>query len=155
MAALAWRRWSALCLLAGTVVAPLFLEVFSEGTLLRFAALPLRAAWAWWLCRPILKLRWLPPRGVALGLAAFSALLSGVTLADLLGHGSVHPGWFLALEWWQRPIYPWLALLPRWTFLYRPGYLWTVAVWNLVEGMGVAVLLWRWRPKRTELNDLR
>lgn len=146
MASLIWRAWAASCLLAGTVVVPLFLEVFAGGSPARFLALPLRWAWAWWLVRPLLAERWLPPRAVAVAVAGFCALVSGVTLVDLFGHGSFHPGWFLTLEWWQRPVWPWLELLPRSLFRYRPGYLWIASVWNLVEALFVGTLLWRWRP---------
>lgn len=145
MVALIWRGWAALSLLAGTIVAPLFLEVFAGGSVLRFLALPLRYAWATVLCRPILREGWLRPRAVAVGLAAFTVTLSGVTLLDLSGRLSTHPGWFLTLEWWQRPVYPWLELLPRWSILNRPGYLWTVSLWNLAEGLAAATILARWR----------
>lgn len=154
MAGLIWRGWAALCLLAGAVVLPLFLEVFAGGSVFRFLALPLRYAWAWWLGRPLLRAGWLPPRGVAVGLAAFSTLVSGVVLVDLAGFGSFHPGWFLGLEWWQRPAYPWIELLPRWFLRYRPGYLWTVALWNLLEAWAIGLALWRWRPA-TALSDPR
>ena len=145
MARLIWRGWAALCLLAGAVVAPLFLEVFAGGSVVRFLALPLRYAWAWWLGRPLFVERWIGPRAVAAGLAAFATLVSGVVAADLLGFGSFHPGWFLTLEWWQRPAWPWLDLLPRGTIRYRPAYLWMACGWNLLEGWVLAVVLWRWR----------
>lgn len=138
-----WRGWACFCLLCGAVVAPLFLEVFAGGTWLRFTALPVRYGWLWFLALPLLRERWLSPRGASVALVSFALLLSGVTLLDLLGRGSVHPGWFLGLEWWQRPIYPWVDLLPRWYLRDRPGYLWTVAVWNAVEAAGVGWLLWR------------
>lgn len=155
MGALIWRGWAAFCLLAGAVVAPLFLEVFTSGTPIRFLALPLRFAWAWWPGRSILAEGWLSARGVSVGLAGFCALLSGVTFLDLLGFGSVHPGWFLTLEWWQRPLYPWLDLLPRWSMLHRPGYLWIASVWTFVEGFGVSVALRRWRARPHSPEGLR
>jgi len=147
MAALIWRGWSALCLLAGTVVLPLFLEVFAGGSLLRFAALPLRWAWALGPARAILRAGWLPPRAVAAGLTTLCLVLAGVPLLDLAGRASIHPGWFLALEWWQRPLYPWVELLPRGYLLWRPAYLWIVAAWTLAEGLAVAVALQRWDPQ--------
>ncbi len=150
MAPLIWRRWAASCLLAGTIIAPLFFAVFTGGTFLRFFALPLRYAWAWWLCRPILRDAWLPPRAVAIGLGVVCGLLSAVTLGNLLGFYSLHPGWFLTLEWWQRPIYPWLVPLPRWFYGLRPGYLWIAAFWTLMEGLAVSAMLWRWRPAVSE-----
>jgi hypothetical protein len=143
MGSLIWRGWAALCLLFGAVAAPLFWEVFSGGSWVRFLALPLRYAWLWWLGRPILLAGWLPPRLAAAALAGFCAVVSGVTLADLLGHGSVHPGWFLGLEWWQRPLYPWMDLLPRWYLRDRPGYLWIACAWNLCEGLAVSAGFWR------------
>jgi hypothetical protein len=143
MGQLIWRGWAAFCLLSGAAVAPLFLEVFAGGSALRFLALPLRYAWLAWLGLPILRQRWLPPRAVAVGLAAFALSVSGVTLVDLLAWREAHLGWFLALEWWQRPAYPWLDLLPRWWWLDKPGYLWTVSAWNLLEGVTVSVLVWR------------
>lgn len=145
MGRLIWRGWAAACLLSGAVVAPLFLEVFSGGSPTRFLALPLRFAWIWWLGRPLLREGWLPPRAVAVALAAFVSLVSGMVLADMFGLGRFHPGWFLSLEWWQRPIYPWMALLPRGYLLDRPVYLWIACLWNLVEGLGIAAALWRWR----------
>jgi len=116
---------------------------------LRFLALPLRGAWAWWLGRPILAAGWVPRRVFAVGLALFTLALSGITLFDLLGlgAGSVHPGWFLGLEWWQRPLYPWIELLPRWSLGYRPGYLWIACLWNAFEGFGLSLLIWRWAPQ--------
>ncbi|MEQ9398571.1 MAG: hypothetical protein RJQ04_05335 [Longimicrobiales bacterium] len=147
MGRLIWRGWAAACLLAGAVVAPLFLEVFSGGSPLRFLALPLRYAWIVWLVLPILAEGWLRPRAVAVALLGFATVLSGVILSDLATGASVHPGWFLTLEWWQRPLYPWLDLLPPWTALYRPGYLWTLATWNLVEAAVLAALAWRWSSR--------
>jgi hypothetical protein len=132
-------------------VAPLFLEVFAGGSPIRFLALPLRYAWVWCLGIPILREGWLPSRAVAVMLTAFCAVVSAVTLWDLVGLGyrSVHPGWFLGLEWWQRPLYPWVDLLPRWWWRDRPGYLWVVSAWNLVEGVALSVLFWsaRGRPE--------
>ena len=138
-----WRGWACFCLLSGAVVAPLFLEVFAGGTWLRFMALPLRYGWLLLLAFPLLRERWLSPRGTSVSLVLFALILSAVTFFDLLGHGSVHPGWFLGLEWWQRPIYPWIDLLPRWYLRDRPGYLWMVAAWNVVEAAGGGWLLWR------------
>lgn len=146
MASLIWRGWAALCLLSGTVVLPLFLEVFSGGTVVRFLALPLRWAWAWWPGRAILRAGWLPARTFGVGLATFTLVLTGVPLLDLMGWTSVHPGWFLAMEWWQRPLYPWVELLPRGYLNWRPRYLWIVAFWTLLEGLAVAAALHRWRP---------
>jgi len=122
-------------------VVPLFWEVFSAGTPLRFAALPIRYGWFILLALPVLRARWISPRWVAIALVSFSMLLTGMTLIDLLGFRFIHPGWFLAVEWWQRPMYPWLELLPRWTLLDRPGYLWMVCLWHLIEGAAVAHLL--------------
>lgn len=137
-----WRGWSALCLLSGAVVAPLFLEVFAGGSWIRFLALPLRYAWLWWLGMPVLREGWLPPRVLAVALTAFCVCVSGITIVDLLGYGVVHPGWFLGLEWWQRGVYPWLDLLPRWWWRDRPGYLWAASAWNLAEGVAVSALFW-------------
>jgi len=132
-----------LCLLSGAIVAPLFLEVFAGGSWLRFTALPLRWAWLALLGLPIVREGWVPARGVAVLLVGFCVLLTGVTVADLLGFGSVHPGWFLGLEWWQRPVYPWVDLLPRGYVGYRPRYLWIVSIWNLLEALAVSAILWR------------
>jgi hypothetical protein len=147
MARLIWRRWSAFCLLAGTIVVPLLVSWFLGNTFLLFLALPLRYAWGWWLDRPILREGWLPRRPVALGLGAICGVLSIVTLIDLLGIRTFHPGWFVALEWWQRPSYSWLGFLPRWFYGYRPDYLWIASLWTLVEGLAVSVILWRWHPE--------
>lgn len=140
----AWRCWAALCLILGTVVVPLFWEVFSAGSILRFAGLPIRYAWFVLLALPLLRERWISPRWVAVALLGFSLLITGMTLINLFGLRFIHPGWFLALEWWQRPLYPWIEVLPRWTLLERPGYLWTVSLWHLLEGAVVAHLLF-WR----------
>ncbi len=153
MARLIWRGWAALCLLSGAVVVPLFLEVFSGGSWLRFTALVLRYAWLWLLGLPILREGWLPARWAAVTLLGFCALVSGMVMTDLLGYGSVHPGWFLGLEWWQRPIYPWIDLLPRWHFRSRPGYLWIVCVWNVVEAAAVSLVVWKIRGRGREIGE--
>jgi hypothetical protein len=84
---------------------------------------------------------------VAIVVAGICGLISAVTFGNLLGYYSVHPGWFVALEWWQRPIYSWLGFLPRWYYGWRPDYLWIACVWTFVEGLGVSAMLWRWRPE--------
>jgi hypothetical protein len=135
-----WRGWAALCLVAGTVVVPLFWEVFSGGSLLRFLALPIRAFWIGGPVRLLLRERWVDPRVPAAlvgGIVGAMALAVGL---DLAGLRFVHPGWFLGMEWWQRPLYPWLALLPAFEAAGRPGYLWMVWAWTVVEG--VCAVLW-------------
>jgi len=147
-----WRAWSAIALIAGTAVLPLFLEVFSGGAPTRFLAQPLRWAWAGLLVLPILRAGWLSPRLAALGVTAFTTLLSGIVLVDLAGLRFIHPGFLLALEWWQRGLYPWIEMLPRWYLLGRPGYLWIVAIWTFVEGAVVGHLLF-WRVGRTPSSE--
>ncbi|MDT8369606.1 MAG: hypothetical protein RQ745_10400 [Longimicrobiales bacterium] len=143
-----WRAWAALCLVAGVVLVPLFLEVFSGGSPARFLALPLRYVWAFALALPILRAGWIPVRPLAIVLVGLTGTISAITLAELSGWIFTHPGWFLALEWWQRPIYPWIeAFLPRGRILDRPLYLWITSIWNGVEGAALAhYLFWHVRP---------
>lgn len=138
-----WRAWSAACVVAATVVVPLFVEVFAGGSPVRFAALPLRWAWMAGPVRGVLAAGWLPPRPVALVVAGGVLLLASGTGVDLAGLASLHPGWFLTLEWWQRALWPYLDLLPRALLGYRPIYLWVAWGWTVVEGAVAAVLLWR------------
>lgn len=150
MGGLIWRRWSAACLLLGTIVVPLLMAWFMGSTFLRFLALPLRYAWGWWFGRRIFLEGWLPRRPVAVVLACVCGALSVVTLIDLLGIHTFHRGWFVALEFWQRPLYSWLGYLPRWYYSWRPDYLWIASAWTLLEGLGVSVMLWRWRSDDAE-----
>jgi hypothetical protein len=145
-----WRAWAALCLAAGVVVAPLFLEVFSGGAPTRFLALPLRYAWAILLVHPILRAGWFPARVLGVAVALFTVALSAAVLADLAGLIFIHPGAILALEWWQRGLYPWVELLPNVWILDRPSYLWIVAVWNAVEDAVVGHLLFWHVPPRAQ-----
>ena len=154
MGRLIWKGWAALCLLAGTVVVPLFWEVFSGGSALRFLAILIRYAWIRWLAWPILREGWLPTRWVAAGLLSFVVVLCGGVWADLLGFTRLHPGWFLTLEWWQRPLYPWLDLVPRFYVMDRPGYLWIAVLWTFVEGIAFTGLLLRWRPRGAETEEI-
>lgn len=148
-----WRLWAALALALGAVVAPLFLEVFSGGAPTRFLAIGVRWLWVGLLVWPILRAGWFPPRVLGVTLVAFTTLLSGVVLADLAGLTFIHPGAILALEWWQRPIYPWLELFPNAWWGERPSYLWIVALWNAVEGAVIGHLLfWKVRPIEVEVS---
>lgn len=142
-----WRAWAALCLAAGVVVAPLFLEVFSGGSPIRFLALPLRWVWAVALVLPVVRAGWVSARLLAVGVAGFTLALSAVVIADLAGLTMIHPGAILGLEWWQRGLYPWIELLPNRWILDRPSYLWIVAVWNAIEGAVAGHLLfWHVSP---------
>jgi len=143
----AWRAWAALCAALGVVVVPLFLEVFSGGSPVRFLAIGVRWLWAALLVLPVLRAGWLSPRVLGVGVAAFTTLVSGLVLADLAGLTFIHPGVILALEWWQRPIYPWLELLPNAWWLDRPAYLWILAAWNGLEGAIAGHLLF-WKVGR-------
>ncbi len=146
-----WRGWSALCLIAGTVVLPLFWEVFSGGSVLRFLALPLRIGWIVGVVRPVLDLRWVDPR---LPAALVGVLVLGMTVAvgvDLAGVRFMHPGFFLALEWWQRALYPWIELLPPFEVRARPGYLWVAWAANAVEGALAVVWFLSRRPAEPPL----
>ena len=144
-----WRAWAGSCLASGVVVVPLFLEVFSGGAPTRFLAIVVRGLWAALLVLPILRAGWLHPRILGVAVAGFTTLLSAAVIADLAGLVVVHPGAILALEWWQRPIYPWLELLPNAWWYDRPSYLWIVAVWNALEGAVIGHLLF-WKVTRDE-----
>jgi hypothetical protein len=148
-----WRRWSALCMLVGAILGPLVFIWVAGGTFLVFLAWPARYAWFWFLCRPLLRERWLDPRHVAVSVALLAGVISLATLVDLYGLVRVHPGWFVLLEAWQAPTYSWLGLSPRWYFWMRPDYLWIASSWTLVEGAAATVLLWRWRPVQAEATS--
>lgn len=141
-----WRAWSALCALAGVVLVPLVVEVVASGSPIRFVALPLRWAWAWVVVAPLLKEGWVRPATASAAFAGLAGGLAGMVLLDLAGLLTLPLGWFLALEAWQRPLYPWLDLLPRWAAADRPGYLWLAAVWTLAEAAAAAVSARRLAP---------
>jgi hypothetical protein len=150
MARLIWRRWSAFCVLSGTIIVPLVFIWVAGGTLLVFLAWPLRYLWAWFLCRPLLRDGWLSVRWVSVGLGLAAGLISLAVFVDLYGSVSVHPGWFVMLEAWQAPTYSWLGLMPRWYFWDRPDYLWLASSWTVVEATVLTAVLWRWHPARPE-----
>ena len=143
-----WQVWAGLCLALGVIIVPLFIEVFSGGTPVRFLAIVVRWLWALLLVLPILRLGWLSPRLLGVALAVFTTALSAAVFADLAGLVLLHPGVFLALEWWQRPFFPWLELLPNAWWLDRPAYLWLLAAWNALEGAIVGHLLF-WHVGRS------
>ena len=138
-----WRGWAGLCLIAGSVVAPLFLEVFSGGSGVRFLALPLRWGWFGLLGLTIVRDGWVSCRIASAALVSVTLPVSAATLIDLATSVTLHPGWFLALEWWQRALYPWLDLLPLGTVLDRPAYLWLACGWTIVESILVVGVLLR------------
>lgn len=143
MGGLSWRAWAGLWTLAGTLVVPMLVVWFTGDTPLVYLAWPLRYLWAWGLCLPVLDHGWLPPRATATGVLAVSLTLGLVILGDLAGLWAVHPGWFVALEGWQTPVYAWVGRLPRWFLLGRPGYLWILGAWTMVEGALASLVLWR------------
>lgn len=138
-----WRAWAAVCVFGTTLVVPMVFVWFAGGSAVIYLGWPLRYLWAWFLGGPLLREEWIPVRLVAGGILASSLVLGGAVMGDLFGVWALHPGWFVALEVWQRPVYPWIAALPRWSFGGRPGYLWTLAAWTMVEGsvVGGALLV--------------
>jgi hypothetical protein len=139
---LTWEAWAGLCVLVGTLFAPMVFFWLAGGTALLYLAWPARYVWAWSLGRPVMSWGWLPVRPMAAALLSATAGLGLAILGDLAGLWSLAPAWFLALEAWQMPIYPWVAHLPAGRLLERPAYLWALCGWTLVEGaIATAALL--------------